>query len=710
MAWPLRRYFRLLWWTLCILTFIALPLTIWAFQKEHYAVDRQAWFIGGIFVILSMPISIYEIAMHTEYYTQPRLQKHVIRILLMVPIYAVDAWFALRFQKAREYLDPIRECYEAFVIYSFFAYLMAFLQDTYGDLEEHMSRKPQMQHMWCLQYVLYPWDMGTRFLWECKKGVLNYVILRPICTALAFITDIFNKYGEGQIDFKKSYVYLAAMTNFSQLWALYCLVMLYTAMHTELAPIRPLSKFVCIKAVVFVTFWQGIAIAILVYAGVIKGESWLDRGGVASGIQDFLICIEMFLAALAHAYAFPPRDYMAGHSKGFFSNVRYIFDLRDVVDDVGLVVEEHVSTATTAVVKVPQRAVKKAAQGLAKNTKKLFAGKGSSGKLVDEEEEAASKCALLGPASPPGATGVTGAASNHSSIGGAPQEIWRGSTGGFGERRSSSGGGSATAATEALLGTYGAGGNLGPLAVPQQHRMMHDLEPAGMGVTIGEGAPPSPTGRGAHHYILPPLPPSSASLGSAPGPGSSSAFNTLVTSALYHTRGGYEHNPSASGAVSGGGNVTARVIRRGSGGSTDCLQPQHQATSSGQGEAASYGEYSDYTSATDAGMAAGPGGSGVELPRMSGGYSSRQQTQGAGSAMLLHGQQGEGSGKGGAGAGGLGRVKGKTTEVSVRASRSAGGSGGTTVALLAGGGSSGDDSSYERAPGVSTATRRVHDE
>lgn len=40
-----------------------------------------------------------QIAMHTEYYTQPRLQKHVIRILLMVPIYAVDAWFALRFRK-----------------------------------------------------------------------------------------------------------------------------------------------------------------------------------------------------------------------------------------------------------------------------------------------------------------------------------------------------------------------------------------------------------------------------------------------------------------------------------------------------------------------------------------------------------------------------------------------------------------------------------
>jgi hypothetical protein len=64
------------------------------------------------------------VALHTEYYTQPKLQRHVIRILWMVPIYGIDAWFALRFQAAREYLDPIRECYEAYVIYNFYAYLM----------------------------------------------------------------------------------------------------------------------------------------------------------------------------------------------------------------------------------------------------------------------------------------------------------------------------------------------------------------------------------------------------------------------------------------------------------------------------------------------------------------------------------------------------------------------------------------------------------
>ncbi len=59
-----------------------------------------------------MSASIYEIAIHLEYYMVPKLQVRVIRILMMVPIYAVDAWLALRFKDARFYIDPLRECYE----------------------------------------------------------------------------------------------------------------------------------------------------------------------------------------------------------------------------------------------------------------------------------------------------------------------------------------------------------------------------------------------------------------------------------------------------------------------------------------------------------------------------------------------------------------------------------------------------------------------
>lgn len=36
--------------------------------------------------------------MQLEYFSRPKLQIRVIRILWMVPIYALDSWFALRFE------------------------------------------------------------------------------------------------------------------------------------------------------------------------------------------------------------------------------------------------------------------------------------------------------------------------------------------------------------------------------------------------------------------------------------------------------------------------------------------------------------------------------------------------------------------------------------------------------------------------------------
>jgi hypothetical protein len=61
-------------------------------------VNLQAWFIAGIFVLLALPVTVYEVAMQLEYFSRPKLQIRVIRILWMVPIYALDSWFALRFK------------------------------------------------------------------------------------------------------------------------------------------------------------------------------------------------------------------------------------------------------------------------------------------------------------------------------------------------------------------------------------------------------------------------------------------------------------------------------------------------------------------------------------------------------------------------------------------------------------------------------------
>lgn len=50
---------------------------------------------------------------------------------------------------------------------------------------------------------------------------------------------------------------------------------------------------------------QGFTISLLVAAGIIHDTRLYSADQLASGLQDFLVCIEMFLAAVAHKFAFP---------------------------------------------------------------------------------------------------------------------------------------------------------------------------------------------------------------------------------------------------------------------------------------------------------------------------------------------------------------------------------------------------------------------
>lgn len=84
------------------------------------------------------------------------------------------------------------------------------------------------------------------------------------------------------------YPYVAVVVNFSQMWALYCLVQFYKVTHEKLRAIKPLGKFISFKAIVFATWWQGLGIAFLCYIEVLPKE-----GNFQTGLQDFLICIEV---------------------------------------------------------------------------------------------------------------------------------------------------------------------------------------------------------------------------------------------------------------------------------------------------------------------------------------------------------------------------------------------------------------------------------
>jgi Organic solute transporter Ostalpha len=283
--------------------------------------DIAAWHSAGVMMGGTVILSIRLVYLHFTHWYMPGVQKYVVRILFMVPIYAIQSWLSLRFHHARIYIDTIRDLYEAFVIASFVYYLIELLggeESMVRILQYKVREDPSLErhlghHAFPLSLVLTPWKLGVEFMLQCKHGVLQYVVTKTLATILTYICQSLGVYGEGQFSWKVAYPYIAFFMNISVMYALYCLVKLFHAVNDELQhPINwhPLGKFLCIKGVVFFTWWQGVLIFYLKAHGIIEDiGSWTGEE-VANGLIDYCICIEMVGFAVAHSFTFTYKEYL----------------------------------------------------------------------------------------------------------------------------------------------------------------------------------------------------------------------------------------------------------------------------------------------------------------------------------------------------------------------------------------------------------------
>jgi hypothetical protein len=341
-------------------------------SSSWHSLDLSQWttraiavLIAGVCVVLATLISLYCIYKHLRNYTRPKLQRCIVRILFMVPIYSICSLASLIWIPYGTLIDIFRDTYEAFLLHQFFALVLAFIneydpdhthqgdggdQNPFNEEEDDklalaqekmplkgaphddvklvaghvvwadeervihvLKTKPPMaisdgfHPISCC--TLGRFSPGRTFLRWTKRCIMQFVIINPILAFTVLVLDNIGEFNPNDFTISSTYFWLVMIQNTSITIALYGLVLFYHAVSEELAPFRPIPKFLCVKSVILLAFWQSVLLSILTYTGVITGNSVFSTDEVSLALQDWLICIEMVFIAIAQLFFFGHQSY-----------------------------------------------------------------------------------------------------------------------------------------------------------------------------------------------------------------------------------------------------------------------------------------------------------------------------------------------------------------------------------------------------------------
>jgi hypothetical protein len=277
--------------------------------------DVPAW-IGGYCAILATALSIFQILEHLAHFAVPECQSKVVRILFMVPLYAVFSWISILAPGASEYLDLVRDGYEAYALYNFFALMMEQMGGVDHLYRELMAEeRPPVPHCWPMHHCFEPMRITPTFVRRCRLSLAQFMVLKPLLALVIIMLTATDMYGK-LFDLGKGHFWTFMIYNTTYSIALIALWYFYFGMKPFLEGKNALSKFWCIKSVVFLTYWQGMVIEVVAATlGLPRFDYWSEERA-ASGLQNLLVCIEMLFVAFAHKFCFPADEFTSPDGAG----------------------------------------------------------------------------------------------------------------------------------------------------------------------------------------------------------------------------------------------------------------------------------------------------------------------------------------------------------------------------------------------------------
>ncbi|CAI5958962.1 unnamed protein product [Closterium sp. NIES-64] len=255
----------------------------------------------------------------------------------MVPVYAAMSYGALVASDYAMYFKTVRDVYEAWVIYNFLSLCLAWVGGP-GAVAMSLTGRVLKPSTLLLTCWLPPIPLDGNFIRHCKRGCLQFVFIKPLLAGLCLALYATGLYEEGVFAASNGYPYVTCVYMVSYSLAVYALLFFYFGCHDLLRSFNPIPKFIMIKLVVVLTYWQGIVVFVAGHLGLVRSST------DAADLQSLLLCCEMALAAVGFAWAFPVTPFAAAsvgggggriveEVGGFFQRLRHAAAVGDVVDD-----------------------------------------------------------------------------------------------------------------------------------------------------------------------------------------------------------------------------------------------------------------------------------------------------------------------------------------------------------------------------------------
>lgn len=257
-----------------------------------------------------MHFTLQLLSQHLFYWKNPKEQKAIIIIILMAPIYAIVSFVGiLDIRGSKEFftlLESVKECYEALVIAKFLALMYSYLNISISkNIVPDEIKGREIHHSFPMTlFQPHTVRLNHHTLKLLKYWTWQFVVVRPVCSILMITLQLVGLFPNWL-----SWVFTIIL-NISVSLALYSLVIFYHVFAKELAPHKPLAKFLCIKGIVFFCFWQGMVLSALATFGVIQSLHYkLDVEHIEEAMQNILVCIEMVIFSVLQQYAYHASPY-----------------------------------------------------------------------------------------------------------------------------------------------------------------------------------------------------------------------------------------------------------------------------------------------------------------------------------------------------------------------------------------------------------------